>query len=356
MQPWGFLGDVGAAVNEHAKKNGYSVVREIGGHGIGLQFHEDPWVSFVAKKGTGMVLVPGLVFTIEPMVNMGRHGIYCDEDNGWTIYTRDGKPLGAVGNYGAGNRDRPRGALLVMRMVTLTPRLAEQAAMLAYSAYARERRVVTCLPPRPAWPELGEAACLELGVAALEQNRLVGFMCAAAPLNGYSDLPMRGGCLYPWAAMAAMWKTRSSARGSMRLCIRRRPRLWVRAGAVSHAIALYAHDEALQRLFFRYGFGMRTVDAMQAIEEVPDGPLPLGFSFRELSCCEINLVEPLHRLLYQHFLCSPFFMKRDVPELAAFRRKPGILWPNKAVRWCRISSWRRRRDLDSSAGSRVLAY
>ena len=92
VQPWGFLGDVGAAVNEHAKKNGYSVVREIGGHGIGLQFHEDPWVSFVAKKGTGMVLVPGLVFTIEPMVNMGRHGIYCDEDNGWTIYTRDGKP------------------------------------------------------------------------------------------------------------------------------------------------------------------------------------------------------------------------------------------------------------------------
>ena len=92
VKPWGFLGDIGAAVNEHAKKNGYSVVREIGGHGIGLDFHEDPWVSFVSKKGTGMVLVPGLCFTIEPMVNMGRHGIFCDEDNGWTIYTRDGKP------------------------------------------------------------------------------------------------------------------------------------------------------------------------------------------------------------------------------------------------------------------------
>lgn len=92
VKPWGFLGDIGAAVNEHAKKNGYSVVREIGGHGIGLDFHEDPWVSFVSKKETGMVLVPGLCFTIEPMVNMGRHGIFCDEDNGWTIYTRDGKP------------------------------------------------------------------------------------------------------------------------------------------------------------------------------------------------------------------------------------------------------------------------
>ena len=92
VKPWGFLGDVGAAVNAHAKKNGYSVVREIGGHGIGLAFHEDPWVSFVSKPGTGMVLVPGLTFTIEPMVNMGRHGIFCDADNGWTIYTRDGKP------------------------------------------------------------------------------------------------------------------------------------------------------------------------------------------------------------------------------------------------------------------------
>ena len=92
VKPWGFLGDIGAAVNEHAKKNGYSVVRVIGGHGIGLDFHEDPWVSFVSKKETGMVLVPGLCFTIEPMVNMGRHGIFCDEENGWTIYTRDGKP------------------------------------------------------------------------------------------------------------------------------------------------------------------------------------------------------------------------------------------------------------------------
>lgn len=89
VKPWGRLGDVGAAVNEHAKKNGYSVVREIGGHGIGLEFHEDPWVGFTTKAGTGMLLVPGLTFTIEPMVNAGRPEIFCDEDNGWTIYTED---------------------------------------------------------------------------------------------------------------------------------------------------------------------------------------------------------------------------------------------------------------------------
>ncbi len=89
-KPWGFLGDIGQAVNDHAKKNGCSVVREIGGHGVGLEFHEDPWVSFVSKAGTGMVMVPGFIFTIEPMVNLGRKEIYIDEENGWTVYTEDG--------------------------------------------------------------------------------------------------------------------------------------------------------------------------------------------------------------------------------------------------------------------------
>lgn len=92
VKPWGFLGDVGQAVNDHAKANGYSVVREIGGHGVGLEFHEDPWVSHVAKAGTGVVLAPGMMFTIEPMVNMGAADIFQDSENGWTIYTQDNLP------------------------------------------------------------------------------------------------------------------------------------------------------------------------------------------------------------------------------------------------------------------------
>lgn len=75
VKPWGLLGDVGAAVKAHANAGGFSVVREFGGHGIGLDFHEDPFVSHVAEAGTGMVLVPGLVFTIEPMVNAGAQEI-----------------------------------------------------------------------------------------------------------------------------------------------------------------------------------------------------------------------------------------------------------------------------------------
>lgn len=92
VKPWGFLGDIGQVINDHAQKHGYSVVREIGGHGVGLEFHEAPWVSFVSKKGTGMVMAPGLMFTIEPMINMGRADIYEDEENGWTIRTDDGMP------------------------------------------------------------------------------------------------------------------------------------------------------------------------------------------------------------------------------------------------------------------------
>lgn len=92
VKPWQFLGDMADAVNSHAKKNGCSVVAEVGGHGVGLEFHEDPFVSYVAPKGTEMLLVPGMVFTIEPMVNAGSPEICIDEENGWTIYTQDGKP------------------------------------------------------------------------------------------------------------------------------------------------------------------------------------------------------------------------------------------------------------------------
>lgn len=92
VKPWGYLGDMSQAVYEHAHANGYSVVREIGGHGIGLDFHEDPWVGYTQQAGTGMLLVPGMMFTIEPMINMGSYEIYVDDSDGWSVYTEDGLP------------------------------------------------------------------------------------------------------------------------------------------------------------------------------------------------------------------------------------------------------------------------
>ena len=92
VKPWQPIGNIGQVINDYARKQGYRVVREIGGHGIGLDFHEDPFVCHVAKAGTGMLMVPGMCFTIEPMVNMGTHRFTVDRRDGWTVRTADGKP------------------------------------------------------------------------------------------------------------------------------------------------------------------------------------------------------------------------------------------------------------------------
>ena len=92
VKPWGFLGDMGQAVHDYAKQNGYTVVEEVGGHGVGLEFHEDPFVSYVTRRGEEMLMAPGMIFTIEPMINMGRPDIFVDDSNGWTIYTDDRLP------------------------------------------------------------------------------------------------------------------------------------------------------------------------------------------------------------------------------------------------------------------------
>ena len=92
VKPWNFLGDMSDAVNRHAQENGYSIVVDIGGHGIGLEFHEEPYVSYIAPKGTEMLMVPGFVFTIEPMVNAGTEDIFIDDNDGWGVYTEDGMP------------------------------------------------------------------------------------------------------------------------------------------------------------------------------------------------------------------------------------------------------------------------
>ena len=90
VKPWGYLGDMAHAVQSYVEENGFSVVREFGGHGIGLEFHEDPFVGFVGEPGEGVVLAPGMCFTIEPMVNAGDYEIDMNDPNGWTVRTADG--------------------------------------------------------------------------------------------------------------------------------------------------------------------------------------------------------------------------------------------------------------------------
>lgn len=90
VKPWNTLGDMAHAVQTYVEENGFNVVREFGGHGIGKEFHEDPFVSHVGEPGEGVVLAPGMCFTIEPMVNAGGADIDMNDPNGWTVRTADG--------------------------------------------------------------------------------------------------------------------------------------------------------------------------------------------------------------------------------------------------------------------------
>ena len=83
------LGDIAAAIQQHAESNHYSVVREYCGHGIGAEFHEDPQVLHYGKAGTGEVLKEGMIFTIEPMINAGKRHVKLNQRDGWTVETTD---------------------------------------------------------------------------------------------------------------------------------------------------------------------------------------------------------------------------------------------------------------------------
>ena len=90
-KPFGYVGDIGNAIQQHAHKNGFSVVRDLCGHGVGVKFHDDPEALHYGKKGTGMLLVPGMVFTIEPMINMGT----------WKVLDRHHRGRAALSPVGA---------------------------------------------------------------------------------------------------------------------------------------------------------------------------------------------------------------------------------------------------------------
>jgi len=113
VRPGARLGDVGHAIERHAKRAGYSIVREYCGHGIGREMHEEPQVLHFGKPGTGLVLREGMVFTIEPMVNQGRRTVRT-EDDGWTVVTVDGKLSAQFEHTVAVTRDG-------VRVLTLRP-------------------------------------------------------------------------------------------------------------------------------------------------------------------------------------------------------------------------------------------
>jgi len=113
VRPGARLGDVGHAIERHARQHGYSIVRDYCGHGIGREMHEPPQVLHFGKPGTGLVLREGMVFTIEPMLNQGRRAVETQQD-GWTVVARDGQ-LSAQFEHTVAVTDRG------VRVLTLRP-------------------------------------------------------------------------------------------------------------------------------------------------------------------------------------------------------------------------------------------
>lgn len=89
VKPFSSVNEIGRAIEPFANKKGYTVVRDLGGHGVGLKFHEDPHVDHFEKKGKGVLMLPGMVFTVEPMINEGGYSVKIAPDK-WTVTTRDG--------------------------------------------------------------------------------------------------------------------------------------------------------------------------------------------------------------------------------------------------------------------------
>ncbi|WP_369297705.1 GNAT family N-acetyltransferase [uncultured Neglectibacter sp.] len=185
----------------------------------------------------------------------------------------------------------------------------EEAMALALANYYDERQFVKELPQVRVIPDLNGFAENRLGVATIENEKLVGFLCCCEPFeHAFRATDVRG-VFSPMGANAAIARNRSKIYAAMYQAAGEK---WVKSGAVSHAICLYAHDEELQRQFYRYGFGLRCLDAIRPMELIDCKPCT-GYDFTELPNSQYHFVYPLYLALNRHYCESPFFMNRK-PE------------------------------------------
>ncbi len=204
-----------------------------------------------------------------------------------------------------------------MKIVNFTHDHISSAAELALEGYNNERISVTTLPFIQSVPDLTHFADNGLGVAALEGGKLVGFICSTNPFNNaFRSTDVRG-IFSPMGANAAVKENRCKVYAALYQAVGER---WVRAGAVAHAISLYAHDEALQRQFYLYGFGLRCIDAIRDMSPI-EGFSCQGYEFVELKPQEYPSVYPLDFSLNRHYCESPFFMNREPNTLESFTKE-----------------------------------
>ena len=180
----------------------------------------------------------------------------------------------------------------------------EPAVRIAKQNYEEERGFVPALPLVDTMPDMKPFADNGLGVAAFEEDTMLGFLCAVGPFENAFRSTNATGVFSPMGANGAIGKKCADIYARMYQSAAEK---WVRAGASSHAICLYAHNEEVQGKFFRYGFGIRCADAVRAVKEITT-PARHENDICELLPEEYQLIFPLNKLLIEHLHSSPSFM------------------------------------------------
>jgi len=192
-----------------------------------------------------------------------------------------------------------------MQIVDFTAAHVMQAALIAKQNYEDERGFVPALPPVCDLPDLTAFAENGLGVAAFDGNDMIGFMCSISLFERPFQIENLVGAYVPLHAHGAVLQGREKIYAEM---YRAAAGKWIKEGAKSHAITLYAHDMAAQTQFFQYRFGLNGIDAIREITDMNINDYP-GFEFTEILPDEFELLWTLHNLMLDHFLQSPIFIR-----------------------------------------------
>ena len=204
-----------------------------------------------------------------------------------------------------------------MLIVDFTADHIDEAVQIAKHNYDRERWEVPALPLVDQWPDLTPFFKNGLGVAAIDNGILVGFLCGHGVWQDAWDIQGLRHVFSPMHANGTITQNRAEIYA---LLYQAAGEKWASAGAASHGICLYAHDTEAQAQFFRYGFGMRCIDGIRLIDNI-EAPLCEGYTFAELVAEDLADVYPLEQLLDRGYIESPFFMFREPDSETVFVEK-----------------------------------
>ena len=201
-----------------------------------------------------------------------------------------------------------------MRILDFVSNHIVEALQLARKNYEEERGYVPALPHVESLPDLGMYAENDLGVTAFEGDTMIGFLCSISPFKDTFGSTNATGVFSPMGANGAIGENKAMIYARLYQAAGEK---WVHAGASSHAICLYAHESEVQKQYFRYGFGLRCVDAIRGMDQINVPPCQ-GYSFFELAPKEILSILHLENMLDESYINSPFFMFRKQTDEKTF--------------------------------------